>query len=116
MAGSDLSKFDIFRKIPRDLTKGTVSGAGLSFFGVFFLTVLFIFELNSYLSGSVVTDVVMDDNSDEFLRVNFNVSLPNIPCQFASVDVQDVLRTRKVCLCYSHPAPPLNRARSCGLH
>lgn len=94
--GVDFGRYDIFRKIPRDLTKGTVSGAGISFFGIFFLTVLFIFELNSYLSGTVVTDVVMDTSVEgERLRVNFDVTLPNIPCQFASVDVQDVLRTRK---------------------
>jgi len=92
----DLGRYDIFRKIPRDLTTGTVSGASLSFFGVFFLCILFIFELNSYISGSVVTDVVMDTSTDAFLRVNFNVTLPNIPCQYASVDVQDVLKTRKV--------------------
>lgn len=55
MAGLDFGRFDIYRKIPRDLTKGTVSGAGLSFFGVFFLTVLFIFELNSYLSGNTAS-------------------------------------------------------------
>ena len=38
----------------------------------------------------------MDPSTDERIRVNFNISLPKIPCQFASVDVQDVLKTRKV--------------------
>lgn len=87
--------FDFFRKIPEDLTRATRTGASLSFFGVFCLSTLFIFEFNSYLTTNVATEVVMDTSEDRYLRVNFNISLPRVPCQFASVDVQDVLKTRK---------------------
>lgn len=45
----DIRSLDFFRKIPRDLTEGTVSGASLSCVGTFFLVILIILEFNSYL-------------------------------------------------------------------
>ena len=57
--------------------------------------VLFILEFNSYLSVSYETSIVMDEGLDEMMRINFNVTIPDLRCEFASLDVSDMTGTRK---------------------
>ena len=54
-----------------------------------------IAELWAFLSVGYVTDVILDPNTDNFLRVSFNISVLDLPCEYLSVDVVDVLGTRK---------------------
>ncbi|KAI7992267.1 Protein disulfide isomerase-like 5-4 [Camellia lanceoleosa] len=55
------------------------------------------YELNNYLTVSTSTSVIVDKSSDgEFLRIDFNVSFPALSCEFASVDVSDVLGTNRL--------------------
>ncbi|KAK2984814.1 hypothetical protein RJ640_004639 [Escallonia rubra] len=85
------------RKIPRDLTEASLSGAGLSIVAAFSMIFLFGMELNNYLAVSTSTSVVVDKSSDgEFLRIDFNISFPALSCEFASVDVSDVLGTNRL--------------------
>ncbi|KAF7833868.1 protein disulfide-isomerase 5-4 [Senna tora] len=54
-------------------------------------------ELNNYLSVSTSTSVIVDKSSDgDFLRMDFNISFPALSCEFASVDVSDVLGTNRL--------------------
>lgn len=63
----------------------------------FAMIFLFGMELNSYLSLSTSTSVVVDKSPDgEFLRIDFNMSFPALSCEFASVDVSDVLGTNRL--------------------
>lgn len=58
---------------------------------------LFGMELNDYLSVSTSTSITVDKSSDgEFLRIDFNISFPALSCEFASVDVNDVLGTNRL--------------------
>ncbi|KAG8365049.1 hypothetical protein BUALT_Bualt18G0062600 [Buddleja alternifolia] len=68
-------------KIPRDLTEASLSGAGLSIIAALSLIFLFGMELNDYLSVSTSTSVVIDKT---------------LSCEFASVDVSDVLGTNRL--------------------
>jgi len=88
---SKFSNFDLFRKIPRDLTKGTAPGAVLSIAALLLMALLVIFELAAYLAGRVDSAVIIDDNTEPGIPLSFKVSLLEIPCQFASVDVYDFL-------------------------
>jgi len=56
---------------------------------------VFVCELIAFLSTNYVTDVVLDPNTDELIRVNFNISVLDLPCDYVSLDVVDVLGTRK---------------------
>ena len=58
--------------------------------------ILFMLELNNYLTTNTLSRIVMDTSNDDMLQINFNITLPKLPCQYASVDVSDVLGTRKV--------------------
>ncbi|CAL0333819.1 unnamed protein product [Lupinus luteus] len=94
---SKLKSVDFYRKIPRDLTEASLSGAGLSILAALFMMFLFGMELSTYLSVSTSTTVIVDKSSDgEFLRIDFNISFPSLSCEFASVDVHDVLGTKRL--------------------
>ncbi|XP_052207300.1 protein disulfide isomerase-like 5-4 [Diospyros lotus] len=92
-----LKSVDFYRKIPRDLTEASLSGAGLSIIAALSMLFLFGMELNDYLTVSTSTSVIVDRSPDgEFLRIDFNISFPVLSCEFASVDVSDVLGTNRL--------------------
>ncbi|KAK7272439.1 hypothetical protein RJT34_29034 [Clitoria ternatea] len=94
---SKIKSVDFYRKIPRDLTEASLSGAGLSITAALFMVFLFGMELNNYMSVSSSTSVIIDKSSDEdYLRIDFNISFPALSCEFASVDVSDVLGTNRL--------------------
>ncbi|KAK7324659.1 hypothetical protein VNO77_28394 [Canavalia gladiata] len=97
ISASKFKSVDFYRKIPRDLTEASLSGAGLSIIAALSMMFLFGMELNNYLSVSTSTSVIVDKSSDgDFLRIDFNISFPALSCEFASVDVSDVLGTNRL--------------------
>uniref|UniRef100_A0A0D6QXY4 Thioredoxin domain-containing protein n=1 Tax=Araucaria cunninghamii TaxID=56994 RepID=A0A0D6QXY4_ARACU len=97
ITGSKIKALDFYRKIPRDLTEASLSGAGLSIIAALCMIFLFGMELNSYMSVSTTTNVVVDRSLDgEHLRIDFNISFLALSCEFASVDVSDVLGTNRL--------------------
>jgi hypothetical protein len=89
-----MSDFDFYRKIPKDLTETSSHGAALSICASVFMLVLFIAELWAFLSMSISTSVVVDTNTDPLVRINFNISVFEIPCDYLAIDVVDILGTR----------------------
>ncbi|KAK9002417.1 hypothetical protein V6N11_025097 [Hibiscus sabdariffa] len=84
-------------KIPRDLTEASVLGAWLSIVAAVSMIFLFGMELNNYFTVSTSTSIIVDNSSDgDFLRIDFNISFPALSCEFASVDVSDVLGTNRL--------------------
>lgn len=54
----------------------------------------FLQELNAFLTPDLESQMVVDRSAHgELLRINFNISLPSLPCEFASLDVSDALGT-----------------------
>ncbi|XP_058092838.1 protein disulfide isomerase-like 5-4 [Magnolia sinica] len=97
ISSSKIKSVDFYRKIPRDLTEASLSGAGLSIVAALSMVFLFGMELNNYLTVTTSTSVVVDKSTDgEFLLIEFNVSFPALSCEFASVDVSDVLGTNRL--------------------
>ncbi|KAK8967546.1 Protein disulfide isomerase-like 5-4 [Platanthera guangdongensis] len=94
---SKLKSVDFYRKIPRDLTEASLSGAGLSIIAALSMMFLFGMELSDYMAVTTSTSVVVDRSPDgEFLRIDFNISFPSLSCEFASVDVSDILGTNRL--------------------
>ncbi|CAM9233585.1 unnamed protein product [Chrysoparadoxa australica] len=91
-----LKSFDFYRKIPMDLTESTLQGAVLSTCAVFFMAILFVCELTAFMSPEVYSTVMLDTNQDAKLRINFNITMTDLPCEYATVDVLDVLGTNRV--------------------
>ena len=59
-----------------------------------FMLVLFFAELWAFLSATTTSSVVLDPNQERFVRINFNITVFDIPCEFAMLDVVDILGTR----------------------
>ena len=74
-----LRDFDLYRRIPKDLTETTTHGSILSVCGSIFMLVLFVAELWAFLSMQVSTNVVIDPNTDSLLRINFNITILDMP-------------------------------------
>ncbi|XP_071725815.1 protein disulfide isomerase-like 5-4 isoform X1 [Rutidosis leptorrhynchoides] len=97
VSSAKIKSVDFYRKIPRDLTEASLSGAGLSIIAALSMMFLFGMELHNYLSISTSTAVIVDRSPDEdYLRIDFNMSFPALSCEFASVDVSDVLGTNRL--------------------
>jgi thiol-disulfide isomerase/thioredoxin len=93
---SGLKVIDFFRKIPADLTEATVVGATLSIAASVFMAILFVVELWAFLSTTIETGVMLDTNAETLLRINFNVTMLDLRCDYAAVDVVDVLGTNSM--------------------
>ncbi|XP_038690777.1 protein disulfide-isomerase 5-4-like isoform X2 [Tripterygium wilfordii] len=71
-----IKSVDFYRKIPRDLTEASLSGAGLSIVAALSMMFLLGMELHSYLLLSTSTSVIVDRSTDgDFLRCEFNIRL-----------------------------------------
>ncbi|EOD20065.1 hypothetical protein EMIHUDRAFT_208872 [Emiliania huxleyi CCMP1516] len=79
-----------FKHVPDDLVVTSTPGLIISALGTVVLITLFLFELSAYLTVTSTTDLVVDELVDETLRVNFNVTLHQVPCEFLS----DILKWR----------------------
>jgi len=86
---------DFFRRIPQDLTEATTLGASMSLCAVLLMALLFCSELLAFLSTDLTTDVSLDVNSANTVRINFNVTFLDLHCDYVSVDVLDSLGTNR---------------------
>ena len=91
---SKLQDIDFYRKIPKDLTEGSAHGSVLSLCAATFMLILFVAELWAFLTTQITTNIIVDPNTESQLRINFNITLLDMPCEFATIDVVDVLGTR----------------------
>ncbi|KAL6199319.1 hypothetical protein ACLB2K_029103 [Fragaria x ananassa] len=97
ISSGKIKSVDFYRKIPRDLTEASLSGAGLSIVAALAMMFLFGMELNNYMTFSTSTSVIIDQSTDgDFLRIEFNISFPALSCEFASLDISDVLGTNRL--------------------
>eukprot|EP00981_Chlorochromonas_danica_P000133 scaffold37_cov172-Ochromonas_danica.AAC.22 len=93
-----LNNFYVHRRIPQDLTGTTSTQHTTKSSTVFFvLLILFIIvELWLFLTVGVQSDTVLDPSTDDtsLLRINFNITLLDVPCEYAVIDIVDALGTR----------------------
>jgi protein disulfide-isomerase-like protein len=87
--------YDFYRNIPKDLTESTYHGFVLSVCASVFMVVLFTCELWAFLTQTTLSHVIIDPSTESLLQINFNITVMDIPCEFAVIDVIDVLGTRK---------------------
>ena len=95
-ASTSLSAWDLYRRIPADLTAGTSQGGLLSVGCVFIMVVLIFMETWHYMSPPVVSDLYLDTNTEPRIRISFNITALDMPCQWVSVDVKDKLGVNRI--------------------
>jgi len=92
-AGTWLRQLDFYRRIPKELTESTPTGTALSICAGLFMAVLFVTELSAFLATSTETQIIVDQDVEPQLRINFNITLLDLSCEFATIDMVDVLGT-----------------------
>ena len=93
-------QWDLYKKVPEEFYESTYSGVCLSMTGIALMTLLFAFELSSFLTVTHTTDIIMEHGENALshegvITINFDISFHDLPCQYASVDVYDITGTRK---------------------
>uniref|UniRef100_A0A8D0WNZ9 Endoplasmic reticulum-Golgi intermediate compartment protein n=1 Tax=Sus scrofa TaxID=9823 RepID=A0A8D0WNZ9_PIG len=91
----DFRRFDIYRKVPKDLTQPTYTGAIIS---------LSVNEL--YVDDP-------DKDSGGKIDVSLNISLPNLHCELVGLDIQDEMGRHEVGHIDNSMKIPLNDGVGC---
>ena len=98
----NIKRFDIYRKLPKDLTQPTTTGALISIFSTFFIIFLLVSEVLSFLqeegeflrdwgkiNGSVISELYVDDpTTGATIPVIVDLEIPNMACDFLGIDIQ----------------------------
>lgn len=90
-------RFDLYRKVPRDLSEPTASGACVSCCTVAVALYLFINEALVFSRHTWSSEMFIDDSkTEEKLQVNLDITLPACPCELLSFDALDVMGSHEV--------------------
>mmetsp|Transcript_11484 Transcript_11484/g.33055 ORF Transcript_11484/g.33055 Transcript_11484/m.33055 type:complete len:562 (+) Transcript_11484:364-2049(+) len=95
---SMITGLDIYRKVPIDLVEGTKRGSQLSWFALFTMTILFLYETKEFWTTKLIKDLRLDrkeHTGDSRLRLNFNITMLDLRCEWAVVDVVSGLGTEQ---------------------
>nr|XP_012316571.1 endoplasmic reticulum-Golgi intermediate compartment protein 1 isoform X3 [Aotus nancymaae] len=109
-------KFDIYRKVPKDLTQPTYTGAIISICCCLFILFLFLSELTGFITTEVVNELYVDDpdkDSGGKIDVSLNISLPNLHCELVGLDIQDEMGRHEVGHIDNSMKIPLNNGAGC---
>ncbi|XP_052102668.1 endoplasmic reticulum-Golgi intermediate compartment protein 1-like isoform X2 [Mytilus californianus] len=94
----DIRRFDIYRKVPKDLTQPTLTGACISISSVLFILYLFLSELSLFLTHEVISELTVEDpvRHTEKIPVFINITLPQLKCEYLGIDIQDDMGRHEV--------------------
>ena len=95
MAPIRLASLDMYRKVPLDLLEGTRRGSILSTIAILTMSTLFFLETKAYFSSTLGTSLALDSNEESQVRVNFNITMMDLKCDYATIDVVSVLGTQQ---------------------
>lgn len=90
------SKYDAFATVPKDLAEATVAGAATTVVAVVICLTLIIFETSAFLTAKPVTQILVDSNQDSLLRINFDVTMLDLSCDYVTVGVWDAFGTDRM--------------------
>lgn len=84
---------DLYRKVPTDLMEGSKRGSILSYVALSVMAILFLAETRAFFfAGRMETYLTMDvSGEDKRIRLNFNITMMDLKCDWAVIDVVSVL-------------------------
>mmetsp|Transcript_111256 Transcript_111256/g.346809 ORF Transcript_111256/g.346809 Transcript_111256/m.346809 type:complete len:348 (+) Transcript_111256:136-1179(+) len=92
-----VKRFDLYRKVPRDLTEPTLSGAAVSCCTVTLAAYLFLSEFFVFVQRRWESEMfIAESKTEEKLQINMDITLPSMPCELLSFDAQDVMGSHEV--------------------
>jgi len=90
-----MASVDFYRRVPKDLTEATSLGAFMSIAAISVMGILFFSETLAFARTEMGTSIALDDNDQPQIRLNINITLMDLHCDFVSVDVWDTLGTNR---------------------
>lgn len=87
---SKIKQFDAYPKTLEDFRVKTFGGAVVTGVSSFIMFILFISELNYYLTTEVHPELFVDTTRHQKLRINVDIFFPNVGCAYLSIDAMDV--------------------------
>jgi len=94
--GKFVKKLDLFRRIDEGyLATATAHGGTFSLLAYIIMIALAIFEFSEYMSSQTTSTVVMDVNQDQSLLIGFDITMLDLPCKYAAVDVYDAFEVER---------------------
>lgn len=90
-----MASVDFYRRVPKDLTEATTLGAFMSLCAMGVMGVLFFSETLAFARTALGTSIALDENDQPQIRLNFNMTLMDLHCDYVSVDVWDTLGTNR---------------------
>ena len=92
---------DIYRKVPKDLTQPTTTGAIISICCVVFMLFMTGTELVWFVSPDIRSElVVMNSDPTERIPVKINISIPRMKCEYLGIDIQVVTTDEAIYLIF----------------
>jgi len=82
-----LQKLDQFRVVSKDLTRGTLTGGLFTAAAYGAVLLLLMAELGAFLRTTYLTNIIMDENREQSMQINFDIMLFDLPCKFLKVGV-----------------------------
>mmetsp|Transcript_21586 Transcript_21586/g.42396 ORF Transcript_21586/g.42396 Transcript_21586/m.42396 type:complete len:522 (+) Transcript_21586:77-1642(+) len=90
-----LRSFDLYRKIPRDLTEASAVGGSLSIVFLLIFTLILYLEVSNFISVRESTSIEVDHSEDSIFQMNINITFESLSCEYLGVDVENVLGSRR---------------------
>ena len=86
----NIRKLDAYPKTLEDFRIKTYGGAFVTILSILLAIVLFISELNYYLTPEISEELLVDVSRGSKLSIYFDVTFPRLPCNLISIDAIDV--------------------------
>ena len=90
-----LRRADFYARLPSELAEGSVVGGVVSVVAAATFAALLVAQTRALRTVGTRTDIVVDHAVDRRFQVNFKLELPELSCEWATVDVVDALGARR---------------------
>lgn len=113
--GFDVKRLDVYRKVPKDLTQPTVTGAIISVCCCTFMCLMLLSELYNFISPEIVSDLFVDNpgNLSGTISVHLKISLPRLQCEYVGLDIQDDQGRHEVGMLNNTEKKPIVDGKGC---
>ena len=80
----------MYKRVPSDLTETSLRGKVLSIIAMLSMGSIVLLETKDHFSTKLGTDLTLnnnDDDGDPRIQLNFDITLMDLPCEHATIDV-----------------------------
>jgi hypothetical protein len=91
-----LRLLDAYPKTLEDFRIKTLTGALITIMCLIAASVLFVFELRSFMRVDVEQELFVDLTRTQKITINLNITFPHLTCEFITVDTNDLTGDNKI--------------------